>query len=217
MFKYKCAVSDFADENAYYEAVEKIKNFYPHYEYAEELDGYSRAKTIIVPNKRGKPSTVRVEIDFKNLKTFVISEAYLNYIYDGRKVKSTFDPKEAFIKLIISAAFLVVNIAFMRSMIDTSILFLLMPWLLLLYVFPLALVYFTAAWGMKRAMRISSVAEIFFIELGGLPLVLLSAVTFLGSSDLYSVFITINYIKFILPIAGISSIIAYAVTKSKSK
>ena len=214
MYKYKCAVSDFADENAYYEAIEKIKSFYPHYEYAEEFDEYSRAKTMIVPNKRGKPSTVRVEIDFRNLKTFVISEAYLNYIYDGRKVKSTFDPKEAFIKLIISAAFLFVNIAFMRSMIDTFILFLLMPWLILLYVVPLALVYFTAAWGMKKAMRISSVAEIFFIELGGLPLILLGAVNFLGSSDLYSAFVAINYIKFILPTAVISSIIAYAVTKS---
>lgn len=214
MYKYKCAVSDYADENAYYDAIEKIKSFYPHYEYAEEFDGYSRAKTIIVPNKRGKPSTVRVEIDFKNSKTFVISEAYLNYIYDGRKVKSTFDPKEAFIKLIISTAFLIVNIAFMRSMIDTSILFILMPWLILLYVAPLALVYFTAAWGMKKSMRISSVAEIFFIELGGLPLILCGAVTFLGPSDLYSAFVAINYIKFILPAAVISSIIAYAVTKS---
>lgn len=217
MYKYKCAVADCADENAYYEAIEKIKSFYPHYEYAEEFDPYSRSKTMTVPNKRGKPSTVRVEIDFKNSKTFVISEAYLNYIFDGMKVKSTFDPKEAFIKLIISAAFLVVNIAFMQSMTDAFILFFIMPWLILLYVAPLALVYFISAWGMKRAMRISSVAEIFFIELGGLPLVLLCAAKFLGTSNISDFFVAINYFRFVLPAAVISSLIAYAVTKSNSK
>lgn len=213
MYRYKCAVADCADENAYYETIEKIKNFYPHYEYAEEFDVYSRSKTMTVPNKKGKPSAVRIEMDFKNSKTFIMSEAYLNYIFDGRKVKSTFDPKDAFIKLIISTAFLAVNIAFMQAVTDSFILFFIMPWLMLLYVLPLALVYFVSAWGMKKAMRISSVAEIFFMELGGLPLVLLCAAKFLGTSNINDFFVAKNYFQFVLPAAVISTLIAYAVTK----
>lgn len=217
MYKYKCAVSDFADENAYYAAIEKIKNFYPHYEYAEEFNEYSRAKTIIVPNKRGKPAAVRVEIDFRKSKTFVISEAYLNYIFGGRKVKNKFASKETLLKLIISAAFLIVNVAFIKSLTDSFVIYIfLMPWFILWYVLPLALVYFTAAWGMKKAMWISA-AEIFFIELGGLPLILLSVISFSMPSDISLAFLAVNYITLIIPAAFIGVLIASAVTRSKSK
>ncbi|MCM1022684.1 MAG: hypothetical protein NC395_01330 [Prevotella sp.] len=206
-------VSDFADETAYNEVIEKIRYFYPHCEYAETLDENSRTKTIIVPNKRGNPAAVRVEIDFKKSRTVVTSEAYLKKIFGGKKIRPVISPKEAAVKLIISAAFLFVNIALMQPITDLFIFIIFMPWVLLLYIAMLAAVYFTAAWSMRKT-GISS-AEIFFIEIGGLPLVLLIAVKIFGTSNLDEVFTAVNYIKYVLPVALIGVLIASAVTWRK--
>lgn len=218
MYKYLCVISDSADENAFRDTIEKIKGYYPHFEYAEQMVNGSLEKVITVPDEKGDPSSICIRIDYQNSRTVVISEAYLHYIFSGRTVENISKYKGLPIELLLSGAFLAANIYIIKQISNLFWILLFAPIGFLIYIMPLMLLHTVSAWGIKKGMGLP-ISKILFMELGGYFLVPFYAVLIIRAvieNSLESIPIAmlgVRYIVFLLPIAAISVSIADKISK----
>lgn len=86
MYKYRCVVSDSADENSFYEIIDKIKNLYPDYiENEAERSGDSPAEQLIkIPLANEKYANVCVKIDRSKKESgqvVVMTDTYLDGLF----------------------------------------------------------------------------------------------------------------------------------------
>lgn len=217
MYKYLCVVSDSADENSFRDTIQKIKGFYPHFEYAEQFMNGSLEKMIVIPDERGVPSHICIRMDQQNSKTVVISESYLHHIFSGRTVENISECSKLTFHLL-SAAFLIVNIAAVRRFSELIFLYFLLPWLALINIVPLIAVYGISAWGIKKITNLPS-SKILFMEAGGYLIFPFLAVIFIWgmiTNSLNSIpifFLGIRYVCLLLPSAAIGTAIAEKLTK----
>lgn len=219
MYKYRCVISNSADANAFYDTIAKIKWFYPHIEYAEQMVNYSLEKIITIPDEKGNPSAICIRFDFQNSITVVISEIYLYHIFYGKEVESLSKKISLPLHLLLSAAFMAMNIFVLRKISELFLIYLfLFPWFPLIYIVPLMVIYFICAWGIKKGMELP-LLKIIFIELGGYLLIPFYAVLLIWSiienslKSISMIMLGVHYITWLLPAAAISAFIADRVTK----
>lgn len=172
MYKYLCVVSDSADENAFNEAVTKIKELYPDCIEAGSGSPEDEQRTFEIPDGNGGLIRVCVKTDFSEKgsgQIVIMSEAYLDGLFSDiyfgspllkRSIKRT-DKKKKFSinywRLLASVVFLAVNVIF--------------SWLGLLKGYMILICFLTAV-HVASAILVKdkfgiSVFRILFMQLGG--------------------------------------------------
>ena len=231
MYKYRCVVSDNADEKAFCEVIDKVKELYPNYieNEAENSEDTPMEHLIKIPLANEKSANVCVKIDRSEKESgqvIVMTDTYLDGLFSEiyfsspplkrsiRRINKNYSRIKKSLHIKLSIAFLILNI------IASAILH--------VYVFEghpyegivaqiiidviLIAVYVKSAFIIKRKYNIS-LFDISCIQIGGIPFGIILAIAFAfilidRGWDAYAVLILcISYARAVIPALVLSEII----------
>lgn len=231
MYKYRCVVSDNADEKAFYEVIDKVKELYPNYieNKAENSEDTPMEHLIKIPLANEKSAGVCVKIDRSEKESgqvIVMTDTYLDGLFSEiyfsspplkrsiRRVNKNYSRIKMSLHIKLSIVFLILNI------IASAILH--------VYVFEghpyegaaaqiivnvvLTAVYVKSSLMVRRKYNIS-LFDISCIQIGGIPFGIILAIAFAfilidRGWDAYAVLILcISYARAVIPALVLSEII----------
>ena len=115
MYKYLCVISDNADKKDFYNTVEDVKNCYPDCcDAPEENSDRSCLRRVMSVTENNTEKTVCVRYDFSDRKVSVVSDTYIDKLFDGKKIENIWEYSDDISKavsIILSIIFTVLNIA----------------------------------------------------------------------------------------------------------
>ena len=222
MYKYLCVISDNADKKDFYNTVEDVKNCYPDCRDApEENSDRSCLRRVMTVTEKNIKKTVCIRYDFSDRKVSVVSDTYIDKLFDGKKIENIWEYSDDISKavsIILSIIFTVLNIA--ASLISFLFELQLLPNLIIFAV--LTVIYIISAVIIENKREINEF-KISFIQFGGYitVVIFLVAICFCiieqGWTAIAVTIYGIWFLKTVIPALIISLIIRLIIKAFKNK
>ena len=222
MYKYLCVISDNADKKDFYNTVEDVKNCYPDCcDAPEENSDRSCLRRVMTVIENNTEKTVCVRYDFSDRKVSVVSDTYIDKLFDGKKIENIWEYSDDISKavsIILSIIFTVLNIA--ASLISFLFELQLLPNLIIFAV--LTVIYIISAVIIENKREINEF-KISFIQFGGYitVVIFLVAICFCiieqGWTAIAVTIYGIWFLKTVIPALIISLIIRLIIKAFKNK
>lgn len=226
MYKYLCVISDNADKRDFYDTVDKVKNCYPNFteDTSAKFERASLGQVLDITDDQGTTSKIYIKYDYTTKQLFVMSEAYLNNFFEGRKIANisiySNKPNKA-VKTILSIFFTAFNIAIPLLLYrdEFEIEFDLRFFISLTSLFA---VYIISSLLMNRKSNIS-VLDVSFIQFGGYPMIAaaLTAIAYVlidnNWGGLGVIIKSLIILKTVVPALALSATIQFMISALKNK
>lgn len=115
MYKYLCVISDNAGKKDFYNTVEDVKNCYPDYrDVPAENPNRNCLQQVMSVAENNTKKTVCIRYDFSDRKVSVLSDIYIDKLFNGKKIENVgeySDDISKAVSIILSIIFFVLNIA----------------------------------------------------------------------------------------------------------
>ena len=219
MYKYRCAVSENADKEAFYAVISEIKALYHN---CKEYPSAGSEKNVLGQvlcdeDRYGDKTKIFVNYEYDKKCVVVMSEKYLSEYYDGKAVEEIFRRSERMSDAAFEAAS---SVAFIIANTVSSLFFLLTNSLIVPVI--QAVIYLIYAFYVKREMDFSF-TDIMKIQLGvghytSPVLILLCAVLFIsaGAAGDGILYLGAFYLSSVIP-AFIIIILIYGAASLKNR